>query len=137
VFEKCSVVHGEVTGRLTVNRWSVTWQHARMVDVSLNVASGGNEAILVLVKLQSPTWEVNFRATPDELARLEGIRDADWAARRCLQVGESAGSRVYWSADAEMATIMVGHDDETWDFAVTVPLACVDKIVTAAEACNW
>jgi hypothetical protein len=110
---------------------------ARMVDVSLNVASSADGAMVVSVKLQSPTWEVNFRATPDELAGLEGIREADWAARRCLRVGECAGSRVYWSADAELATIMVGHDDETWDFAVTVPLDCVDTIVTRAAARDW
>ena len=88
----------------------------------------------VAVKLQSPAWELNLRATPGELAALSGIRSADWASRRCLHVGESAGSRVHWAADGEIATIMVGHDDETWDFAVTLPVATVEEIAAAANA---
>jgi hypothetical protein len=89
------------------------------------------------VKLQSPTWELNFTATPDELASLHAIRDADWASRRGLHVGQSAGSRVHWSADGRDVTIMVGNDDETWDFAVVVPIDSVHKIVAEAAAGRW
>lgn len=109
----------------------------RMVDVSLDPASGTDDAVLVAVKFQSETWEVNFRATPGELARLEDIHSADWTARRSRQVGESSGSRVYWSASTETATIMIGHDDETWDFAVQVPLSYVDRIVAAVATGDW
>jgi hypothetical protein len=109
----------------------------RMADVTLNLASDPGEPVLVAVKVQSPAWELNFRATPDELAGLRAIREADWAARRCLHVGESAGSRVHWSAADGTATIMVGEDDETWDFAVTMPIASVDRIVADAAAGLW
>ena len=108
-----------------------------MVDVTLNLASGLDEPILVLVKLQSPTWEFNFRTTPEELAGLSSIRHADWATKRCLHIGESAGAPVHWSAAEQTATIMVGHDDETWDIAVTVPITTVDTIVTDAAAGSW
>jgi hypothetical protein len=108
-----------------------------MVDATLNLASGRGEPILVLVKLQSPTWELNFRATPEELADLRSIRDADWAARQCLHIGESAGAPVHWSAEGETATIMVGCDEESWDIAVTVPISTVDAIVADVAAGSW
>lgn len=104
-----------------------------MADVTLDLASAPGEPALVAVKLQTSRWELNFRATPDELAGLDAIRDTDWAARRCLHVGECAGTRVHWSAEGETATIMVGDDDETWDFSVTVALATIDIIVADAS----
>jgi hypothetical protein len=113
------------------------WHHDLMADVTLNLASGRGEPILVLVKLQSPTWELNFRATLEELAGLRSIRDTNWAARQCLHIGESAGAPVHWSAEGETATTMVGHNDETWDIAVTIPVSTVDAIVANAAAGYW
>ena len=109
----------------------------QVVDVTLDLASAPDEPILVAVKLQTSSWELNFRATPDELVSLDAIRDTDWATRRSLHVGECAGARVHWSAEGENATIMVGDDDETWDFSVTVSLVTVDRIVADASAGRW
>jgi hypothetical protein len=108
-----------------------------VVDVTLDLASGRGEPVLLLVKLQSPEWELNVRATPDDLAGLRAIRDTDWAARRCLHIGESAGAGVHWSAEGETATIMVGHDDETWDIAVAVPTATIEAILANVESRTW
>jgi hypothetical protein len=81
--------------------------------------------------------ELNFRATQEALMGLRSIRDADWTKRRCLHIGESAGAPVHWAADGETATILVGHDEKTWDIGVTVPIAAVETIVTdtAARSC--
>jgi len=102
---------------------------ACVVDVTVEAGPDG----VVAVKLQAPEWELNLRATAAELATLDGIRETDWGARRVLRVGETAGSRVYWAAEGETASIMVGHDDETWDFAVMVPVATVVRISAAAS----
>jgi hypothetical protein len=84
-----------------------------MVNVTLNRASRPSDPTLVLVKLQSPAWELNFRATPEALMGLGSIREADWATRRCLEIGKSAGAPVHWCSEGETATVMVGHDAET------------------------
>jgi hypothetical protein len=65
--------------------------------------------------------------------RLRGIEDADWVARRSLAVGTCAGSSVYWAMSGDQATILVGHDDETWDVGISVPLETVHEIVSLAE----
>ncbi|WP_117210174.1 hypothetical protein [Allorhizocola rhizosphaerae] len=109
-----------------------------MADVTLGLASGPGESTVLSVKLQMPAWELNLRATPEELAGLRAIRGSDWAARRSLHIGQSAGSPVHWAmAEAGTAAVMVGADDETWDFAVMVPLASVDRIVAAVAAGEW
>jgi hypothetical protein len=108
-----------------------------MVNVTLNLASRSSEPTLVLVKLQSSTWELNFRATPEELMGLGSIRQADWAMRRSLHIGNSAGAPVHWCSEGETATIMVGHDEETWDIAVDVPITTVESIVADTEAGAW
>jgi hypothetical protein len=44
---------------------------------------------------------------------------------------------VHWAAEGETATILVGHDEETWDIALTVPVATVDTIVADAAEGSW
>ena len=105
------------------------------VALDLEYDRAGRE--LVAVKLSTPMWEFNFRAPSEELAGLGSIRDANWQARRSLHIGESAGAPVHWAAEGETATIMVGHDSETWDIALMVPVAIVDTIVTDAADGTW
>jgi hypothetical protein len=110
------------------------------VAVALDCAYDRDGRSVVLVKLSTAAWEFNFRATSGELAGLGSIRDADWLARRCLHIGESAGAPVHWAAqgaEGETVTIMVGHDPETWDISLTVPVAAVDTIVTDLAEGSW
>ena len=107
------------------------------VAVALNDARDQAGRELVLVKLSTPTWEFNFWATQEDLIGLNSIRDANWLARRCLHIGQSAGAPVHWAAEGETATILVGHDEETWDIALTVPVATVDTIVADAAEGSW
>jgi hypothetical protein len=108
-------------------------RYARGVDVSVESDS---EAGLT-VKLQTDDWEVNFRASADDLLRLSDIRSADWSDRRSIQVGESAGAPVFWAITNDHASVMIGHDDETWDIAVALPFGVVDEIVREAQRTRW
>jgi len=111
-----------------------------MVDVSLDEASGPGEPIVVCVILQTPEWELQVYATPEELVELRSIRDADWDQRRSLQIGKCLGVPVHWSVVAAtegVATILIGPDDETWEIAITVPITTVDTIVAEVAARSW
>jgi hypothetical protein len=100
-----------------------------VVDITLNEAGGS----LVLVKLQTETWELNIEASTAELVRLHGIEDADWDARHSLAIGTCAGASVYWAMSGGRATILIGHDDETWDIGLQIPVATVHEIASLAE----
>jgi hypothetical protein len=65
---------------------------------------------------------------------LATICQADWNSRKSLTVGRAVGARAFWSSDGQMATVVVGTDDETWDAAFTVPVHVVDEIVRLAAS---
>lgn len=89
----------------------------------------------VAVKMSSDQWELNVLAPPLDLVRLYGIRDADWDTRRSLEIGTSANASVFWAMSHIQGevNVFVGHDQETWDIGVTVPLDTVLEIARQAE----
>ena len=93
-----------------------------MTDLVANVDvdAGGETAA---VKIYCDEWEVNLRATTSDLLRLYQVDRASWSTRTCLAIGRSAGMPVFWCAEDDTVRILIGHDEETWDIAVTVPLA--------------
>ena len=113
-----------------------------VTDVALNRAYDGAGRGGVLVKLSCDAWEFNFWATVEELAGLSSIREADWQARRCLHIGESAGAPVHWAywpsrPEGERVSILVGHDEETWDIGLSVSVDTVDRVVAAVADGSW
>ena len=40
---------------------------------------------------------------------------------------------MFWAYSDATVTLMLGHDDQTWDVAVVVPVSIVDEIVRQAE----
>jgi hypothetical protein len=82
-----------------------------------------------VVKLQCDTWELNIWATTDELWKLADIEKTDWDQRRTLRVGTCANAPVWWNERDGTVDILVGHDSETWDLGVTVPLATVHNLL--------
>jgi hypothetical protein len=99
-----------------------------MVDVTLNESTGD----VVAMKLQTDAWELNIWAPLTDFMRLHEIKDAAWDTRRSLAIGTSADAPVYWVRSGGQAMVLVGHDDETWDIAVAMPLATVDEITSLA-----
>jgi hypothetical protein len=98
-----------------------------MVDVTVEARNDAGSP--GAVKLQGETWELNIWATTDELWTLAGIENTDWAQRRTLKVGTCAGAPVWWDELDSTVNILVGHDAETWDMGVTIPLGTVHEIL--------
>ena len=98
-----------------------------MVDVT--VEARNDPDVPGVVKIQSETWELNIWATTDELWTLAGIENTDWAQRRTLKVGTCAGAPVWWDELDSTVNILVGHNAETWDMGVTIPLGTVHEIL--------
>lgn len=103
---------------------------ADRIDVALDIEADGEAA----VKLNSNSWELNVRASVEDLRNLGVVRRADWNTRSSLSVGHAAGAMVFWCSDGKSATVMVGFDDETWDISFELPLETVDQIVALADA---
>lgn len=75
---------------------------------------------------------------PEEIDLFAKVRDADWQSRGSIRIGQCAGSPVFWCADAEKISLLIGPDDETWGVAINLPLLALDQIIAALhEHCEW
>jgi hypothetical protein len=81
------------------------------------------------IKLQGPGWELNVHLDSREVSRLLEVAQCSWQKRQALRIGKSGSSDVFWSVDNGDLAILVGHDDETWDFGVFVPQSVLDTII--------
>jgi len=99
------------------------------VDVGVEREADGR----LLVKLATDEWEANVRLSGEDVAALADIRSASWNERQAVRAGESAGAPVFWASEGDQVTLLIGHDDETCDVAITVPLTVVDGIVREAQ----
>jgi hypothetical protein len=83
------------------------------------------------VKLATDEWEVNVRLSATDIRALVG--SAHWHERGSMRAGESAGAPVFWASDGKQARLLIGHDDETRDVAITIPFRVVDEVVRGAN----
>ncbi|GIG93032.1 hypothetical protein [Plantactinospora endophytica] len=100
--------------------------------VNVMIDRSADDPAVVMVMLQAPSWEFHFCAHISEVARLRSIREADWSARRALQIGDAAGIPVHWAYDGDTVTALIGHDDETWHIAFLMPVDTIDRLAAAA-----
>lgn len=74
-----------------------------------------------------PSAHLLVTASAAGVASLAAVAGADWTARKSLQGGQALGHPVFWCAGERLGevNVLVGEDDETWELALTVPLAVV------------
>ena len=103
-----------------------------LLDVSIEKIDDQNNRRM---KIQAQDWELNVYLSEQELSALDHIRFADWNMRQSIRAGVSANASVFWAYDKDngMVSILVGHDDETWDIAVMLPLAELMPAITSAR----
>lgn len=103
------------------------------ISVSLSPGIGEQGNPLFILKIQENNWEINVWMTEEELARVPGTRTARWDEHGSIQLGECAGSPAFWSCEDGKLSILVGADDETWDFGVTLPESVIDEVMAEIE----
>ena len=85
------------------------------------------------LKLQRPDLETNVWVTEAELALISNVKAAHWSERTSLKIGTCAGMQVFWSCENGYLSILVGEDDETWDFGLWIPETEIDNIIAEIE----
>jgi hypothetical protein len=73
---------------------------------------------------------------PHELVLLTAAREADWKDRQSITAGSMLGTACHWcqGEEADTVQLLVGPDDETWELALTLPGADIERMVAAAKA---
>jgi hypothetical protein len=98
-------------------------------DVSIELPGSAGEHAQFAVKLQAPNAELNIWLTrADARSILAGIPSG--LGVRALSAGTSAGAQLHWAlGDSGELYILAGHDDETWDFSVTLSPANYSALI--------
>lgn len=81
------------------------------------------------IKIGHAVFELNVYVERKELPLFSSVPAADWDKRGSVRIGRSAGLPAFWSTSGDTVSILVGHDDETWDFAVGIPMQSFAEIV--------
>jgi hypothetical protein len=97
------------------------------ISLSPGIDKQGNH--LFILKLQRDEWEMNIWLTANELALVPSVRTARWDERQSIQLGLCAGALAFWSCEDGNLSILVGHDDECWEFGVTLPEEIIDDVI--------
>jgi hypothetical protein len=86
--------------------------------------------------LSGPDLLILVRIAPKELSLPPNAINADWNRRQSITAGSLLGSTCHWCQGNEPGTVrlLVGHDDETWELAITLAAEDITRIVAAAEA---
>jgi hypothetical protein len=101
------------------------------ISLSPEIDNWGNP--LFILKIQKDDWEINVSMTPNELMLIPKARTARWDERGSIRLGECAGASTFWSCQDGNLSILVGHDDECWDFGVWIPEGIIDEVIAEIE----
>ena len=99
------------------------------ISVSLSHEIDEQGSPLFILTIQEDAWEISIWLTEDELARVPNTKTARWDERGSIQLGRCAGASTFWSCEDGKLTILVGADDETWDFGLTLPETILDEVM--------
>lgn len=103
-------------------------------EITLEKANLGDASPGFAMKIQTERAELNVWFKANELRKLSALKQAQWETRTSIQAGTAAGASVFWSSDRDGVSVLVGNDDEAWDFGVFLPAEIVETIVSMAMA---
>ena len=104
----------------------------KKVFFSLNHISG-EESREYMLKISSDSWEINILLSKVELLEIPNVINAHWNDRKSLKLGDCLGSPTWWSLDNKNLSIVVGADDEVWDFGITMSEACLEDLFSEID----
>src|SRR5690242_12199356 len=81
-----------------------------------------------MLKISSDNWELNILLTKNELLKIPEVVNARWSERTCLKLGDCLGAPTWWSFEDEGLSILVGFDEECWEFGVIMPRSVLEAL---------
>jgi hypothetical protein len=84
------------------------------------------------IKIQTDTYELNVWIPFDQIELLAMVPSTSWEAG-ALKIGKAASSDVFWATENDVVSILIGHDDETWDVGIFLPMASFRDVLEKIE----
>ncbi len=105
---------------------------AELFSVSAERGVDEHDTACVALKVQCRDCEINVWVPLLELPLLLRVPSARWLAG-ALRIGTCVGAAVFWACDEGRISILVGHDDQTWDFGVFFPENHFPSLIAEVE----
>ncbi|ABB07153.1 hypothetical protein [Burkholderia lata] len=99
-------------------------------DISVDHAFDRSGGKAVLIKFSAPVVELNVYVSIVDVGKIIhfGRRGSDYAL-----VGESANSSVHWKREDGDVYVLVGEDQEVWDFSIVINDDLLDQVISEIE----
>lgn len=81
------------------------------------------------IKIQLKDAELNISVKPEEMGLFSRVLTASWDHRESIRIGSCCDAPVFWCSDFETVSILIGHDDETWDVSFSLPHSVIEDIL--------
>ncbi len=85
------------------------------------------------LNVMSEYYGVAIVLTAEEVEQLLQKDPGVWADRQSLRLGRCHESGVFWSAEGEGLSILIGHDDESWSVCLMLPFTVLEEIRQALK----
>ena len=90
---------------------------------------GKENQLECLRKIACEYYEFSILIPKDELLKIPEVINANWNERTSLKLGKCLGSPTWWSFEDERLSILVGIDDECWQFGIIIPNPYVKDLI--------
>jgi hypothetical protein len=107
-----------------------------MTDLNIyaNQAYDDDGIPVACLGIDSVPFSLHLWIYGDQIDLIPRVREANWDDRQSLRIGRTAGTAAFWSADAELVSILLGKDDESWDVALRFPVDALDRIYSEVSS---
>lgn len=104
------------------------------VDFCLNPAYDENKNPIFVLKIcGADYWELNIQLDLPELELFHKVKDARWDERTSVKIGKCLKHPTFWSCENQILSILIGGDDEIWQFGVSMNKVLIDDLLIETE----
>lgn len=98
-------------------------------EISVDHAFDRSGGKAVLVKFSAPVVELSVYVSIADVGKVIDFgRGGDYAS-----AGESANSSVHWKREDGDVYVLVGEDQEVWDFSIVINDDLLDQVISEIE----
>jgi hypothetical protein len=98
------------------------------INVRAETQEGEHDAVVV-VTLESTSWQLNLRASPTDWERLSQVPGADWDRREAVRLGTLEGAAVWWHVSGDALYLAIGDGGpESSDLGFVLPLWALGQV---------
>ena len=105
-------------------------ENSNLVSISADLAYDDSGNQCVLVKIQTDGYELNVWIPISDIPKLRNLPKWESGSKR---IGSSAGAGSFWSLDDDTLSILIGQDNQVWDFGVSLNATSLRQIIEEAE----